>query len=241
MVKPAEEEENETLYKGVLKGTIAEIKEGIEGMEDPDYDELIQLEKKGKSRKSLVGWLESRSEKEGAEEEKKTPIEEIEEKKKEKPIEKTEDEVEKKVEERKEKPIEKIKYHGRRYLSVEEKRLLRGKKNKPKFIRQEYHKLKKLKDVWRRPKGLDSKKHNRKRGKGKVPQIGYKKPESVRGIHPLGYSPIVIHNTKDLKEVNPDAQAVVIASAVGRKKRNDIIAYANKNKLFILNPRAGEI
>lgn len=241
MANPADEDREETQYKGVLKGTIAEIKEGIEGMEDPDYDELIQLEKKGKQRKSLVGWLESRSEKEGAEEEKKTPIEEIEERRKKEPIEKTEDEVEKKVEERKEKPIEKIKYYGRRYLSAEEKRLLKGKKNKPRFIRQEYHKLKKLKDVWRRPKGLDSKKHNRKRGKGKVPGIGYKKPESVREIHPSGYFPIVIHNTKDLKEVNPDAQAVVIASAVGRKKRNEIIAYANKNKLFILNPREGEI
>ncbi|HIE33641.1 MAG TPA: 50S ribosomal protein L32e [Candidatus Altiarchaeales archaeon] len=115
-----------------------------------------------------------------------------------------------------------------------------NKKKKPRFVRQESTKLKRLKDKWRRPRGIDSKKHEEKRGKGKIPKIGYKKPNYLRGIHPSGYYPVLIHNVVELSTINPKKEAAIIASSIGRKKRNEIIRIANEKKITILNPRKGE-
>ncbi len=114
-------------------------------------------------------------------------------------------------------------------------------KTKPKFIRQEFGRPKKskLKEKWRRPKGIDSKKANRKRGKGAVPSIGYKKKASESGIH-FGFESIRVFNVTELASIDPSKQAAVIAACVGRKKRNVIIERANEMKITIINPRRGE-
>ena len=143
--------------------------------------------------------------------------------------------------EKKEKVIEKIKFHAKRILDRKVFSLIyRKKKRKPKFLRQEFGKLKRLKEKWRRPRGIDSKKRVGKRGKGKLPKIGYKKPENLRHLHPSGYRPILIHNVKELENLDPKKEAIVIASAVGRRKRNDIIRIANEKKIAILNPKLSE-
>lgn len=145
----------------------------------------------------------------------------------------------------KEVAIEKIKFHGRKPLSPEERKnigfITTKKKKKPKFLREEMYKVKKLKAVWRRRRGIDSKKAEEKRGKGESPKIGYKKPDSMIGIDPSGYYPVIIHNHKELKALNPVIDAAIIAGAVGRRKRNEIIKMANELRITILNPRRGEI
>ncbi len=145
----------------------------------------------------------------------------------------------------KEIPIEKIKFHGRKSLSNEERKkigfIISKKKKKPKFAREEMYKVKKLKDVWRRRRGIDSKAAEEKRGKGKLPGIGYKKPNLLTGIDPSGYYSVLVHNSNELRALNPGRDAIIIASAVGRRKRNEIIRVANDLKVTILNPRKGEI
>lgn len=141
--------------------------------------------------------------------------------------------------------IEKIKFHGKKSLLPDERKnihfIIAKKKKTPKFLREEMYKVKKLKDVWRRRRGLDSKKAEEKRGKGKSPKIGYKKSGSIAGISPSGYYPILVHNHGELQTLNPVREAAIIASAVGRRKRNEIIKMANDRKIMILNPRKGEI
>jgi len=112
-------------------------------------------------------------------------------------------------------------------------------KGKPRFRRQEGGRYKRLKDVWRRPTGIDSKKLERKRGKGSLPEIGYKKPSAESGLQ-YGFEAVRVFNVKDLGNVKPGKQAAVIAKSVGRRKRNMIIAEANRLKITILNPRRGE-
>lgn len=166
--------------------------------------------------------------------------------------EKTEAEVkepekkEKKKKEHKEKPIEKIKFHDvKRELSPEEKRLFRiltlKKKKKPSFLRPEMYKVKKLAAVWRRPRGIDSKQIEGKRGKGKLPGIGYGKPGALSGVDPSGYKPIIIRNKNEISKVNPKLEAAVLSSTIGRRKRNEIIKAANEKGVVILNPRKGEV
>lgn len=132
-------------------------------------------------------------------------------------------------------PVEKIQYHAKK--DVPGKGL---RKKKPRFRRQEHYK-KRLDLVWRKPIGIDSKQHEGKRGKGKKPNIGYKNPDAIRGLHPLGYRPVLVHNVRELGLVNPQTEAAVIASAVGRRKRNEVIKEANRLKITILNPRKGEL
>lgn len=147
---------------------------------------------------------------------------------------------EKKKKERKIKPVEKIEFLGDKALSKEENALLSKKKGKPRFIRQEFHKLPRLKEVWRKSRGIDSKKHEGKRGKGETPQDGYKNTAEIRGITPQGFFPYVVRNIADLDKIDTKKQAAVIAASVGRKSRNEIIKTANGKKITILNPRKGE-
>jgi large subunit ribosomal protein L32e len=135
---------------------------------------------------------------------------------------------------RKPKPIEKIQYNAKK--EVPEMRL---EKKKPKFRRQEYYK-KRLDVVWRKAIGIDSKQHEGKRGKGKIPGIGYKNPDAIQGLHPLGFRPVLVHNVKELSALRPKEDGAIIAAAVGRRKRNDMIKEANKLTITILNPRKGE-
>ena len=111
----------------------------------------------------------------------------------------------------------------------------------PKFLRQEYGRPKKsaLKLCWRRPRGIDSKKLEGKRGKGAVPSIGYKKNVSESDIH-FGFKAVRVFNVDELGKINSKTEAAVIASCVGRRKRNLIIEQANKLTITILNPRRGE-
>jgi len=155
-----------------------------------------------------------------------------------------EEEAEEEV--KKEIPIEKIAIKKpRRKIEGEEKRLfkfaLTAKKKKPKFSRQELHKKKKLADVWRTPRGIDSKQIEKKRGKGKVPMIGYKKPRIVSGLHPSGYTPVHVYNLAGLDSIDNKSEAAVISAGIGRKKRNEIIKFANEKSIAILNPRKGEL
>jgi len=143
----------------------------------------------------------------------------------------------KKKKEKKPKPVTKVKYHKKRELPADEADLIKGK---PKFNRQEHRKLPRIGQKWRAPRGIDSKKIEGKRGKGKSPNIGYKKPARVSGLQ-MGYKPVLVLNVSGLGEINPELEAAVIAKSVGRKKRNLIINEANDKKIVILNPRKGEL
>jgi len=133
--------------------------------------------------------------------------------------------------------IEKIKFREKKDISE----VAKLRKKTPRFVRQEFGKFAKLEDKWRTPRGCDSKKDEGKRGKGASPKIGYKRPAEAREIHPSGFYPVMVRNTTELATVDPKTQGAIIAAAVGRKKRNDIIKAANDRAITILNPRKGEI
>jgi len=111
----------------------------------------------------------------------------------------------------------------------------RVKKNKPNFSRQESWRYVRLKENWRRPKGLDNKMRRKIKGWPPTVNTGYRGPKVARGLHPSGYEEVLIHNTKELKDIDPKTQAIRIAHTVGKRKRTVILLEAKKRKITILN------
>jgi large subunit ribosomal protein L32e len=128
-------------------------------------------------------------------------------------------------------------------LDEETERLLteRSRVSKPQFNRQDYHKKKRVPTSWRRPRGKLSKQRKGVKGKGDTVEAGFRSPEAVRGLHPSGFEEVRVHNTDDLESVDPDTEAVRIASKVGGRKREQIEEVAEDREIRVLNPTYEEV
>jgi large subunit ribosomal protein L32e len=96
--------------------------------------------------------------------------------------------------------------------------------------------LKRLKKSWRHPRGKHSKLREHKKAKGFIPMPGYGSPKSVRCLHPSGFEEKLIYNVDGLLGMKPEKQACRIASAVGKKKRIEIMKKSEELKIKVLNP-----
>lgn len=100
---------------------------------------------------------------------------------------------------------------------------------KPKFVRQGLHKKKRLKNSWRRPRGIDSEQRAGKKHKGARPKIGYGSPKNGT------QKEVLIKNLKEIEELNEANVKIRIHSRIGKKKRLQIIKIADKKGLIVVN------
>ena len=120
-------------------------------------------------------------------------------------------------------------------------RLLRLRKKlksrKPEFLRTLWWKFPKFKNdpKWRKPKGIDNKMRLRLKGYPPIVEVGYRGPAAVRGLHPTGLEPVLVHSEKELEGLDPSKHIVVIASTVGLKKRLKILEKAHQLGLRVAN------
>jgi large subunit ribosomal protein L32e len=106
---------------------------------------------------------------------------------------------------------------------------------KHKFVRQESWRYKKLKVNWRKPKGIDNKMRLQMKGWPPLVKVGYRSNRIGRGLHPSGLQEIIIHNVKELSQIDPKTQAARIAGTVGLKKRLEILKEARRIGVRVLN------
>ena len=122
---------------------------------------------------------------------------------------------------------------------MEQKRLidLRKKINKkrPSFRRVESWRYKRVKDSWRKARGIDSRTRIKSKSGVKSPSAGYRGPKKVRGLHPSGYEEVRVHNINDLKDLNNKKHAIKISTNLGVKKRISVIDYAQSRGFKVLN------
>jgi large subunit ribosomal protein L32e len=110
------------------------------------------------------------------------------------------------------------------------------KARKPKFRRHESWRYRRLKENWRKPRGLDNKMRLNTKGWPKSANIGYGGPKVARGLHPSGYKEALVHTPSEIVDLDPKTQAIRIAHTVGTRKRIQISSLAREKGIYILNP-----
>jgi large subunit ribosomal protein L32e len=111
----------------------------------------------------------------------------------------------------------------------------RIRQRKPKFVRSESWRYVRIKENWRRPRGLDHKMRLKYDGWPPSASIGYKGPKATRGLHPSGNREVLVYNVEGLRGIDPKTQVVRIAHTVGKRKKTRILTEAKKKKLTVLN------
>jgi large subunit ribosomal protein L32e len=110
------------------------------------------------------------------------------------------------------------------------------KPKRPKFIRVESWRYKRLDESWRAPKGIDSKTRLGKKGWPKKPSIGYRIDKSLRGLHPSGKREVIVENLKDVEKLKGLDVVGRISAKVSRRKRREITDRARELGVVLLNP-----
>ncbi len=127
---------------------------------------------------------------------------------------------------------------------AEKKRLLkirsRINKKRPHFKRFESWRFVRIKDQWRKPRGIDNKMRTELQGWPKSVKIGYRGPAAVRGLHASGMEEVMVWNTKDLEKVDPETHVARIGGTVGGRKKETMLEKAKELKIKILNPGVTE-
>jgi large subunit ribosomal protein L32e len=121
----------------------------------------------------------------------------------------------------------------------EKQRLLKIRKNinkkRPHFKRFESWRFKRIKNQWRKPRGIDNKMRTEESGWPKKVKIGYRGPVGVRGLHPSGFEEVLVWSPADLEKINPEIQVARIGGTVGGRKKEVINIQAQEQKIRVLN------
>lgn len=108
-------------------------------------------------------------------------------------------------------------------------------KKKPDFTRQNSHKHKRVPESWRKPRGTHSPRRRKEKHVAPMPNVGFRTPAEERDLHPSGYAEVLVHRPADLDDVDPETEAVRVASGVGGRKRAAIAEKADDMGLKLLN------
>ncbi|BFI73220.1 50S ribosomal protein L32e [Nanoarchaeota archaeon] len=112
------------------------------------------------------------------------------------------------------------------------------KRKKPDYLRPYWWRSisqRNSKDSWRRPKGIHNKIKKKLKGRPKMVEVGYGSPKEVKGLLPNGKKPVIVYNVEELEKVDKEKEAVIIASTVGKRKREQIINKAKELNIEIFN------
>ncbi|GIU71425.1 MAG: 50S ribosomal protein L32e [Candidatus Nitrosocaldaceae archaeon] len=110
------------------------------------------------------------------------------------------------------------------------------KSKKPEFVACESWRYKRVKESWRKPRGIDNRMRRRLKGWPKLVKIGYGSPRVTRYLHPSGYNDVLVYNVDDLLKLDKTRDAARIGASVGRRKRIQILKKAKELNIKVLNP-----
>ena len=112
------------------------------------------------------------------------------------------------------------------------------KKGTPSFRRTEWFRYKRLsRSGWRKPHGMDNKQRRNYKYRGSLVRIGHGKVRAASGLHPSGFEEVMVHNARDLDQIDAETQAARIGATVGGRKRENIHSRADELGIRVLNRR----
>merc|ERR1712134_92676 len=114
------------------------------------------------------------------------------------------------------------------------------KKRTKKFIRHQSDRYDKLKQSWRRPKGIDNRVRRKFRGMGKLPGIGYGSAKATKHMMPSGFRKVLVHNVKELEVLMMQNKkfCAEIAHGVSSKNRKTLVERAQQLCIRVTNANA---
>src|SRR5215471_14147316 len=107
---------------------------------------------------------------------------------------------------------------------------------KTKFRRQESWRLKRVKENWRRPRGVTSRMRKEKNGWPAIVKVGRGSNSSKKGRHPKGLIEKRVRNEADLEGLNPALHIIRLFSGLGERRRLVLIERAKSLNIHIANP-----
>ncbi len=108
--------------------------------------------------------------------------------------------------------------------------------SKTRFKRQESWRLKRVKENWRRPRGVTSRMRKEKNGWPAKVKVGYGTKASGRGLHPRGLIERLVQNESDLEGLNPKTHIVRLSGQLGEKRRLVLLERVRTLNIHIANP-----
>ncbi|MFP3256527.1 MAG: 50S ribosomal protein L32e [Candidatus Nanopusillus acidilobi] len=112
------------------------------------------------------------------------------------------------------------------------------KRKKPDYLRFQWWKVIKLrnrKESWRRPRGIHNKIRRKLKSRVSMVEVGYGSPREVKGLLLNGKRPVLVHNLEELEKIDKEKECAIIASNVGKRKREQIINRAKELNIEIFN------
>merc|ERR1712228_396313 len=98
----------------------------------------------------------------------------------------------------------------------------------------------KVKQSWRKPKGIDNRVRRKFKGMYLMPNIGYGSSKTTRHMMPSGFRKVLIHNVKELEVLMMQNKkyCAEIAHGVSAKNRKVLVERAAQLAIRITNPNA---
>uniref|UniRef100_A0A6U3B994 60S ribosomal protein L32 n=1 Tax=Paramoeba aestuarina TaxID=180227 RepID=A0A6U3B994_9EUKA len=114
------------------------------------------------------------------------------------------------------------------------------KKRTAKFVRFESDRRIRVKQSWRKPRGIDNCVRRRFKGTRPMPKIGYGSNKKTRNMLPSGFLKFRVSNVSDLNMLlmHNKKYAAEISSKVSTRKRREIIARAAELNVKVINKNA---
>ncbi|HLC19545.1 MAG TPA: eL32 family ribosomal protein [Candidatus Nanoarchaeia archaeon] len=110
-----------------------------------------------------------------------------------------------------------------------------AKAKKPTFRRQDWHLRKKYGEMWKRPRGQQSKMRLKVAGRGALVNPGYRSPRDVRGMSRDGKEVVWVSTLKDLKNIDGKKQTIIVSATVGGRNKLELLRHAIKHDISVYN------
>ena len=112
------------------------------------------------------------------------------------------------------------------------------KKATPSFRRTEWFRYKRLsRSGWRAPHGMDNKQRKNLKYRSSLVRVGHGKVSAAHGLHPSGFREVMVQNSGDLEQIDPETEAARVGGTVGRRKCGHIYSRADELGIRVLNRR----